>query len=1682
MDISELKKEKCKLKAAFTKKKNSIERLLEAESSRVAVSKELLDLHAIVDSAIECISNLMDKYKEEEEEEKREQCGCELDGIDSAYYELEKRVRAYDSFNDNVKNDDVSSSMKRIEIPLFNGDKYKYFSWLAAFKACIGSSNFSPEYKLLQLRQYLRGEALSYVEGFNFSASGYEAAMRKLDDKYGGERRLNALHLDMIANLKNVRSNYVSDIIEFADKLEVIVANLAESNSVELNSGTTLLFVKKKIAETLLVSYERFKLEQDKGDNLSTLLEWVKVEANLRTIAKETVSGLSDNLITNVKQSNKNSFFSSETQKPNICLACNENHKLYTCLKFRNMKSNEKWQFVKDQKLCFRCLGKNHTAQNCKSERVCNVNGCKKTHNYLLHFDQIEKKIDKKSDKKDKYSKTTNTNSAYHSSLNEIIALRTIPVIIEHNGVEIEVNALLDEASTQTYINKNVVNKLGISDNSSTFKLSVNVLNGSLSSIETQRVSFKLKDHKKLSEFFIEALTVDDVTGTLPALNWDDLKQNYQHLRDLDFPRVTNEKVDLLIGMDYPGFHFSLDEVRGLAGEPMARRSILGWTCVAKISNRQKHSFFVQGLTTEDEVISLVLKRFWEIENNEEKGEQQFSPADSQLIEQTRTHMKISNGRFVLPLPWKKKDPVLNENVNYAKKRLQCTIKRLRREPDLLTKYRSIINEYEKKGYIRRVVSGVNPNYFIPHFPILKPEKETTKVRIVFDASAIYKGVSLNSKLIVGPKLQAEIFNVLLRFRHYKYAVTCDISEMYLQIEVCEDDKKYLNFLWEGEDGGLLYYQFNRLVFGLNCAPFLAQFALRELAQRHKDTHVIAADALLNSTYMDDTIHSVDDASDGERLINQMTNVLAKIGMKPRKWTSNNLSMIGIVPEGDKSSSSISFANNQFAVTKTLGVQWLPQSDTLTFPCVEFKEIPSTKRKILSHLCKLFDPLGLLSPFSVRAKIIMQNIWLLGTEWDEPVSKEIQKEFSQWMCELNELSKISCPRWLLCDSNTPSTYVHVFADASKMAYGAVAYVSILKSDSYISQLIASRSRVAPLKQISIPRLELVACVLAVRLGCKVCAVLNLGKSCLRFWTDSLNVIAWIKNQSRKFNPFIANRVSEIQSNSQAHQWKHVPSSDNPADLVSRGSTIEDLSTNDKWWYGPNLIRNPPVVYERAHVAIDVSTNKSPENNNLLDLSRFSNFKRAVGAQAYVFRFIHNCRHPSGRITGVLNAEELSDAEKQILRQSQRQSYEREVTQLQKKDAVHVSSSISHLTPFLDDDGIMRSSGRLQNADYLLYESRFPIILKYDHQVTELIVLQEHIDSNHVAGINQILTSLYKRFWIQSARELVKRIDKRCVICKRRKAHPMQQIMAPLPKSRVQKSLRPFTNTSVDYAGPFMTKQGRRRSQQKRYLCVFVCQETRAIHLEMSYSLSSISFISCFERFIARRGVPQKIISDNGRNFVGAQENLKEIISSDDLSMKFARKGIDWSFNPPLAPHFGGSFEVMVKAAKKALYFVLKTANCTDEELTTAFTKAEFLINSRPLTYISNNPLDEEVLTPNHFLFGQPGGGYSVPDEISTNIGLRWKFLGERLQHFWSRWIKEWIPLLNQRSKWKNKSKEEIIEGTIVMVLDVKNEFNCWRLGRIEKLYYGQDGMCRVVEVRVGKTLLVRPLVKLAKLL
>ena len=365
-------------------------------------------------------------------------------------------------------------------------------------------------------------------------------------------------------------------------------------------------------------------------------------------------------------------------------------------------------------------------------------------------------------------------------------------------------------------------------------------------------------------------------------------------------------------------------------------------------------------------------------------------------------------------------------------------------------------------------------------------------------------------------------------------------------------------------------------------------------------------------------------------------------------------------------------------------------------------------------------------------------------------------------------------------------------------------------------------------------------------------------------------------------------------------------------------------------------------------------------------------------------------------------------------------------------------------------------------------------------MTKLIVKHYHEKGNHAGGANQTLATLSTRFWIISGREEIREWEKDCNECQKRKAKAAKQVMAPLPQIRLRSSLRAFAQTAVDFGGPFVTVQGRRTPRrQKRYLCLFTCLASRTVHLEMAYALDTDSFLNAFYRMANRRGLPKEMLSDNGGNFVGANKELCDLIKELDqekITKSTANQGINWTFNPPLAPHFGGVHETMIKAAKRGIHAILGNADITDEELTTAFTGAEALLNSRPLTYQSANPEDDVPLTPNHFLFGQIGGQFAPEsvDHTAFNPKKRWRRVQELVRHFLHRWIWEWLPALNIRRKWLT-TERDLQVGDVVLVISPKTPRGHWPLGRITEVFPRKDGHVRVAKVQVGRNELTRPI-------
>ena len=665
------------------------------------------------------------------------------------------------------------------------------------------------------------------------------------------------------------------------------------------------------------------------------------------------------------------------------------------------------------------------------------------------------------------------------------------------------------------------------------------------------------------------------MTGNYQVADWNEEKKQWRHLGQCDFPKPAKEgMVDLLIGVDNAELHYSRADIQGPSGAPVARLGPLGWTCIGatnKEASKGKHSHTVRSFlctkSQQDNVesccdVSGALRKFWEVENygTDVKRAEVMTQEEKIALEKVASSIMYTGSRYRVPVPWKQSCPELPYSREMAVKRLESTEKNLKGKDSFVqNEYDSTIKAYVEKGYLRKVSPDETPptfTWYLPHFAIVKLEKKTSKVRIVFDCSAKHKGISLNDAIYPGPKLQTELFDVLLRFRRNPCGIACDIREMYLQIEIEEKDRPYFRILWRDyrSDREPDEYEFTRVVFGKNSAPMEAQFVAQENARRHYDQYPLAAETVLKSTYMDDSIDSVEDEEKGVELYQQLQDLWQIAGMQARKWVSNSKRVLASIPEEYRASELV-IQNDDQPVTKALGIIWFSNEDTLAVstpsPTIS---LPITKRKVLKKIAAVFDPLGLISPVVIRGKILLQVLWSRGYDWDDDVQDEVANEIQTWFQQWANISEVRIPRCIRDVPNVSSFKLITFVDASTSAYGAAVYGRFEYAQSHppTCRLIAAKSRVAPLVPVTVPRLELMAVVLGLRLTQTLVKVLEISMNTVTFYSDSLDVLWWIRGHGRDFRAFVANRVGEIQSSSDPQQWQHVPTDQNPADLVSRG--------------------------------------------------------------------------------------------------------------------------------------------------------------------------------------------------------------------------------------------------------------------------------------------------------------------------------------------------------------------------------------------------------------------------------------------------------------------------------------------------------------------------------------------------
>nr|CAI5835987.1 unnamed protein product [Callosobruchus analis] len=861
------------------------------------------------------------------------------------------------------------------------------------------------------------------------------------------------------------------------------------------------------------------------------------------------------------------------------------------------------------------------------------------------------------------------------------------------------------------------------------------------------------------------------------------------------------------------------------------------------------------------------------------------------------------------------------------------------------------------------------------------------------------------------------------------------------------------------------------------CEEHFAKTTKRKLGKEIRDSNPNLSRIILHDFYVDDMLTGCENFDEALDICKDIASVLKSGCFELRKWQSNSSELLSTLSMNNNEEHTLKFGERENC--KTLGLVWMSDRDVLTYNIGKFERTDrTTKRILLSHISQVYDPLGLVSPCIIKAKIMLQLLWLEKVEWDETVSQSLHTSWCKLRDDLPSLNELAIPRKVI-SANAWKIELHGFSDSSKDAYGGCLYVRSIDKDGSIEvHLLCSKSKVAPLKTISIPRLELCAALVLSRLADKVRKSLNLTFDRCILWSDSSVVLGWLNHSPGALKTFVANRVSEIQTLTSDSQWRYIGTKDNPADLVSRGAYPHELSSKSIWWNGPEFISKPEACWPESKFTvpnlpeINVTSKTLVANSEFADslFNRYSSLSKLKRVIAYIMRFRY-LKSMAGTCKGSLTVVELNRALLCLVKLAQMSSFWEERRNLIKGTGLNPKSRLLNLSPFLDEHGVIRVGGRLKNSNYR-FEKVHPTLLCSKHPLAVLIVKFEHQISYH-AGPQALLAAVREKYWILSGRRLCKDIINKCVVCRKQKAQILSPIMGQLPKSRFDCNF-PFEICGVDYAGPFLIKdrQGRGAKLVKCYVSLFICFASKAVHLELVSDLSTETFILALRRFVARRGKPKQINSDNGSNFIGANSELKELSSflrkhSSSIIDACSEYDIEWRFIPAHSPHFGGLWEAGVKSVKHHLRRTASSANFTFEEFYSLLVQIEAILNSRPLCPLSTDPNDLAPLTPSHFLIGRTGTEIPDPDVTTINPSRLSRFQKVQgvKQHFWQRWSLEYVGELQLRKKWMRDGGPMLQPGMMVLIKEDNLPPSKWKLGRVLQVHAGRDGVARVATVK-----------------
>lgn len=1241
-------------------------------------------------------------------------------------------------------------------------------------------------------------------------------------------------------------------------------------------------------------------------------------------------------------------------------------------------------------------------------------------------------------------------------------------------NITINSYALVDSGSAVTVISPEVVEQLQIAGTPN--PLVIQWTDQTRRTIQDS-VTVALQIGARPTDQLMHSIVARTMTMHLPTQSITIQELRQRKLLHLPIATYEHARPQVLLGLDNVTVTAPMQTRR--YGSLVVHQTPIGWTMEGNLGHTSEDGEPDKVQCTSLAQIHSMVGRFIENETLgiDPKRPLLESPEIARAKEQLQKGTRQTESGYEVGLLWKSDRRPGPCNRQYAASRLERFEQKMSRDPETRMAAEKTIREYRERGYITKVPATQSEDaWYLPVFAV----RGAQKIRLVWDAAAKFRGTSLNDQLLQGPDMNEPLWNILHRFREHLVAFCADVSEMFHRIRVPQEDRRYQRFLWRNQKTGIIEdFEMDVQTFGATCSPAIAQHVKDENARRFQGRFPKAVEAITRNTYVDDLLQSCVSEEEAVNLASQVTEIHREANFKLHKWSSNCTSI------HDKFISTNAAEKEIQRNPKTLGLKWNTSTDEFSFDLNKiateetWTSVP-TKKRILSLVMSLFDPLGLIAPQAVVGRLILRDTWETGCEWGETVPPEIEQPWTAWVQKLKSLQQLRVPRWC---GITGGRQLHIFVDASEKAMAAVAYLRSDIQEGAIVSLAAAKCKLAPTAQQSIPRLELQAAVLGLRLAEMIRESTSVTLARVTFWTDAQNTLWWLNSSKRKYRQYVALRVAEILSLSKVSDWRWVPGTQNPADIATKPHDWDTPQKQDMWLNGPNFLKQPQIEWPETIIAQPTMNEEAlkvlritviqPEHGAVADPTRVSSWLRMVRVTAYAQRFLNGARMKRENRTTCdrwLSKAELELAEFELYREAQRTfSDEMELVKAGKEDDIPRNSELYGVDLLIDKEGILRFRSRNANATTLHYDARHPIVLPRHHKITHRIVESYHQAHLH-ENTQTVLNELRQRFFIRKNRTMINTIVRQCQKCVVDRARPQFPQMSNHPSDRLSIGKRAFHATGVDYFGPIHTTVGRRK--EKRWGVLFTCLTTRAVHMEMAHTLSGESCKRCIENFIGRRGTPAVMRSDNGTNFVWAARNVRDTLG----------ELLCWKFIPPGAPMQGGAWERLVGSIKRALSQMEMPTTVTDEQLQNFFIKAERLINTRPLTEIPVHHA-EPALTPNHFLLGSSTGRHDRSTKGDETTLTYEQLLGDQeeqsrlLRHFWDRWSKEYLPLIAARRKWRRWT-EPLEVDDLVFICDEDG----WMRGAIKETMVDPEcNQVREVIVRTAGRDYRRPATKVAKI-